>query len=153
MKKNISYREQLSELSKLYKIDEINNYIKSKKNLTTAQIELILLKNKVRLPEQSYNKKRIAAIRFKEQVITNLVVTICFLFFIVGLIGVRPHIKTVTNEIKFTHIAQGYKSNLKENYEFPDTKKSKAEKKKSTDEGVSLDKEITLKLFNNLKYN
>ena len=43
MKKNISYREQLSELSKLYKIDEINNYIKSKKNLTTAQIELILL--------------------------------------------------------------------------------------------------------------
>ena len=81
MKKNISYREQLSELSKLYKIDEINNYIKSKKNLTTAQIELILLKNKVRLPEQSYNKKRIAAIRFKEQVITNLVVTICFLFF------------------------------------------------------------------------
>ena len=41
MKKNTSYREQLSELSKLYKIDEINNYIKSKKHLTTAQIELM----------------------------------------------------------------------------------------------------------------
>ena len=152
MKKNISYRDQLTELSRLYKIDEINDYIKSKKNLTTSQIELILLKNKVRLPEQSYNKKKIAAIRFKEQVITNLVVTVCFLFFIIGLIGVRPHIKTVTNEIKFTHIAQGYKSNFKENYAFPDTKKSTVKKKKSIEQGVSLDTEITLNLFDSLKY-
>ena len=58
MKKNTSYRDQLAELSKLYKIDEIKNYIKSKKNLTTAQLELILLKNKIRLPEQSYKKKK-----------------------------------------------------------------------------------------------
>ena len=31
MKKNVSYRDRLIELSKLYKIDEIKNYIKSKK--------------------------------------------------------------------------------------------------------------------------
>ena len=60
MKKNISYRDQLIELSKFYKIDEVKNYIKSKKFLTTSQIELVLLKNKIRLPEQSYSKKRIA---------------------------------------------------------------------------------------------
>ena len=58
MKKIIPYREQLIELAKLYKIQEIKNYIHSKKKLTTSQIELILLKNKVRLPEQSYTKKK-----------------------------------------------------------------------------------------------
>ena len=55
MKKNVSYRDRLIELSKLYRIDEVKNYIKSKKNLTVSQIELILFKNKIRLPEQSYN--------------------------------------------------------------------------------------------------
>ena len=50
MKKNVSYRDRLIELSKLYKIDEIKNYIKSKKNLTVSQIELILFKNKIRQP-------------------------------------------------------------------------------------------------------
>ena len=59
MKKNTLYRDQLIELSKLYKIGEVKNYIKSKKNLTVSQIELILLKNKIRLPEQSYNKKKL----------------------------------------------------------------------------------------------
>ncbi len=59
MKKNISYRDQLVELSKLYKVDEVKNYIKAKKNLTVSQIELVLLKSKIRLPEQSYNKKKL----------------------------------------------------------------------------------------------
>ena len=84
MKKNISYRDQLIKLSKLYKVDEVKNYIKSKKNLTVSQVELILLKNKIRLPEQSYNRKRIAEIKFKEQVITNMVLTACFLITIMN---------------------------------------------------------------------
>ena len=67
MKKNISYREQLIKLSKLYKIDEVKNYIRSKKNLTISQVELILLKNKIRLPEESYNRKKIAEITKKKQ--------------------------------------------------------------------------------------
>ena len=46
MKKNISYRDQLIELSKLYRVDEVKNYIRSKKNLTISQIELVLLKNR-----------------------------------------------------------------------------------------------------------
>jgi hypothetical protein len=50
MKKNLSYRDKLLELSKIYKIFEIKNYIKNKKYLTTAQIEHILKKNKVPIP-------------------------------------------------------------------------------------------------------
>ena len=70
----------------------------------------LLLKNKIRLPEQSYNKKKIAEIRFKEQVITNVVITLCLITFIVSLLSVRPYIKLVTSEIKFTHVAKEYKS-------------------------------------------
>ena len=151
MKKNISYRDQLIELSKLYKIDEVKNYIKSKKNLTTSQIELILLKSKIRLPEQSYNKKRIAEIKFKEQVITNMVLTACLLVFIISLISVRPYIKTVTNEMKFTYVAKEYKSNFKSN-KFPKDLNTQGNKKKLENHVVSLDTQITLNLFENLKY-
>ena len=74
--KSIPYLDQLLELGKLYKVDELKFYAKSKKKLTTSQIELILLKNKIRLPEQSYNKKKIAEIKFKEQVVTNILITL-----------------------------------------------------------------------------
>ncbi len=83
MKKNLQlpYREQLLELGKLYKINELKFYAKTKKNLTVSQIELILLKNKIRLPEQSYNKKRIAEIEFQEQVVTNIFITLFLIGF------------------------------------------------------------------------
>ena len=48
----LSYRKQLIQLAKLYGIVEIKNYFKSAKKLTNAQIELILVKNKVRLPSK-----------------------------------------------------------------------------------------------------
>jgi len=151
MKKNISYRDQLVELSKLYKIDEIKNYIRSKKNLTVSQIELILLKNKIRLPEQSYNKKKIAEIQFKEQVITNIVLTACLLVFVISLISIRPYIKTVTDEMKFTYVAKEYKSNFKSN-KFPKDLNTQDNNKKLENHAVSLDTQITLNLFENLKY-
>ena len=151
MKKNISYRDQLVELSKLYKIDEIKNYIRSKKNLTVSQVELILLKNKVRLPEQSYNKKKIAEIKFKEQVITNIVLTACLLVFVVSLISIRPYIKTITDEMKFTYVAKEYKSNFKFN-EFPKNLNTQDDNEKLENHAVSLDTQITLNLFENLKY-
>ena len=87
MKKDVSYRDQLIELSKLYKVDEIKAYLKSKKNLTVSQIEVILIKNKIRLPSHSYNKKKVAEIRFKEQVITNVFLTILLIGFIISLIS------------------------------------------------------------------
>ena len=65
MKKSLSYRDQLIELARFYKISEIRNYFNSRKKLTTSQIELILLKNKVRLPEHSYNKKKNSGNQFQ----------------------------------------------------------------------------------------
>ena len=51
MKKNLTYRDTLLELSRIYKINDIQDYIKRKKNLTTSQIEHILKKNNVPIPK------------------------------------------------------------------------------------------------------
>ena len=65
--------------------------------------------------------------------------------------GIRPYIKVVTNEIKFTYIAKEYKSNFKYENKFPETS-NKTKKSKLDDEDVSLDTKITLNLFEDLKY-
>ena len=51
MKKKLSYRDKLLELSKIYNVKEIQEYIKKGKNLTSGQIELILRKNKIVIPK------------------------------------------------------------------------------------------------------
>ena len=154
MKKNtqIPYRDQLLELGKLYKVAELKLYAKTRKNLTISQIELILLKNKIRLPEQSYNKKRIAEIKFKEQVVSNILITMCLIAFVGSLISVRPFIKTVTSEIKFTHVAKEYKANFNKIDENKNFGKSKLNNNKSEDDYISLDTQVTLNIFENLKY-
>ena len=52
MKKNLSYRDKLLELASIYKVSEVNAYIKNKKYLTTPQLEHILKKNKVPIPTE-----------------------------------------------------------------------------------------------------
>ncbi len=154
MKKNsqLPYRDQLLELGKLYKVQDLKLYAKTKKDLTVSQIELILLKNKIRLPEQSYNKKRIADIRFKEQVFANILITICLIVFVGSLLSIRPFIKTVTSEIKFTHVAKEYKSNFKKVEDKKEFAKNSLSKNKSADEHISLDTQVALDIFENLKY-
>ena len=68
---------------------------------------------------QSYNKKKIAEIKFKEQVISNILITICLITFVGSLLSVRPFIKNMTSEIKFTHVAKEYKTDFKKNKENP----------------------------------
>ena len=51
MKKRLSYRDQLLELAKIYNVKEVQDYIRSKKNLTSGQLELILRKNKIVIPK------------------------------------------------------------------------------------------------------
>ena len=151
MKKDIPYRDQLLELSKLYKIPEVKSYIRSRKNLTTSQLELILLKNKIPLPAHSFNRKQVAKIKFQELVITNIVLTLVLLGFITSLIGIRPYIKVVTDEIKFTHVAKEYKSSFGTSNKV--SKNLDKRKKKSSDEqDISLDTKVTLNLFEDLKY-
>ena len=151
--KSIPYLDQLLELGKLYKVEELKFYAKSKKKLTTSQIELILLKNKIRLPEQSYNKKKIAEIKFKEQVVTNILITLFLITFVISLISVRPFIKTVTTEIKFTYVAKEYKSNFKnEDYKKISKTELPNNKNNEDDNYIGIDTQITLNLFENLKY-
>ena len=50
MKKKLSYRDKLLELAYIYNVKEIQDYTKSRKTLTTGQIELIL--KKIRLSFQ-----------------------------------------------------------------------------------------------------
>ena len=151
MKKDIPYRDQLLELSKLYKIPEVTSYIRSRKNLTTSQLELILLKNKIPLPAHSFNRKQVAKIKFQELVITNIVLTLVLLGFITSLIGIRPYIKVVTDEIKFTHVAKEYKSSFGTSNKV--SKNLDNRKKQNSDEqDISLDTKVTLNLFEDLKY-
>ena len=151
--KILPYLDQLMELGKLYKIDELKVYAKSKKKLTIGQIELILLKNKIRLPEQSYNKKRIAELKFKNQVITNVIITLCLITFIISVMTVRPFIKSVTGEIKFTYVAKEYKSHFKKN-SIDNSKKIKSKSKNidQAEDYISLDTQITLRMFEKFKY-
>mgnify|MGYP001180200468 FL=1 len=151
--KILPYLDQLMELGKLYKIDELKVYAKSKKKLTIGQIELILLKNKIRLPEQSYNKKRIAELKFKNQVITNVIITLCLITFIISVMTVRPFIKSVTGEIKFTYVAKEYKPHFKKN-SIDNSKKIKSKSKNidQAEDYISLDTQITLKMFEKFKY-
>ncbi len=150
--KTTPYLEQLLELGKLYKVDELKLYAKSKKKLTTSQIELILLKNKIRLPEQSYNKKKIAEIKFKEQVLTNILITSFLITFVISLISVRPFIKTVTSEIKFTYVAKEYNSNFKIDNKTKNNNTEFSNNKKNDENYIGIDTQITLNLFENLKY-
>ena len=51
MKKKLSYRDKLVELSYIYDVKEIKDYLNNRKNLTTGQLELVLRKNKIAIPK------------------------------------------------------------------------------------------------------
>mgnify|MGYP000495256230 FL=1 len=153
-----SYRDQLLHLAKLYGIVEVKGYARSAKKLTTSQLELLLIKNRIKLPINRSSDKAIAKQELKENSITNIYLSICFVIFIGCLIVVRPYIKTVVNEVKFTYVAQEYKSS-------ETTKIKKTEKNQKTekiqepelfastpDNTISLNAETTLNLFEDLNY-
>jgi len=152
-----SYREQLLHLAKLYGVVEVKSYARSSKRLTIAQLELLLIKNHIKLPVNRSSDKAIAKKELKENSIRNIYLSFAFVFFIGCLIAVRPYIKNKVNEIKFTYVAEEYK-NL-------DTKKANETKKKKKeiikeqeftethDNTVSLNAETTLNLFEDLDYN
>ena len=54
MKKKLSYRDKLLELSYIYNVKEIQEYVSNRKNLTTGQLELILKKDKIQ-PNKANN--------------------------------------------------------------------------------------------------
>ena len=153
-----SYRDQLLHLAKLYGIVEVKGYARSAKKLTTSQLELLLIKNRIKLPINRSSDKAIAKQELKENSITNIYLSICFVIFIGCLIVVRPYIKTVVNEVKFTYVVQEYKPS--ETTKIKKTKKNQKTEKiqepelfaSTPDNTISLNAETTLNLFEDLNY-
>jgi Bax protein len=151
-----SYREQLLNLAKLYGIVEVKRYARSAKKLTTSQLELLLIKNQIKLPINRSSDKAIARQELKENSIRNIYLSLAFIFFIGCLITMRPFIKNVVNEVKFTYVAEEYKSpKIKKNKTIETKKNKKIEKEEFVqehDNTISLNAETTSNLFEDLGY-
>jgi len=151
-----SYRDQLIHLAKLYGIVEIKSYARSSKRLTISQLELLLIKNRIRLPVNRSSDKAIAKQELKENSIRNAYLSLAFIFFIGCLVVMRPYIKTVVNEVKFTYTAEEYKTTKIEKSKKKKSEKSeKSEKPEFTqefDNTISLNSETALNLFKDLGY-
>ena len=87
-----SYRKQLIQLAKFYGIIEIKNYFKSAKKLTNAQIELILVKNKIKLPSRNSTSKLDYIIILYNKYLKQLFYAFAAVLIVVGFFGGMPHI-------------------------------------------------------------
>ena len=76
-----SYREQLLYLAKLYSVVEVKSYARSAKRLTISQLELLLIKNQIKLPINRSSDKAIAKHELKENAIRNIYLSIAFIVF------------------------------------------------------------------------
>ena len=77
-----SYRDQLLHLAKLYGVVEVKSYARSTKRLTISQLELLLIKNRIKLPVNRSSDKAIAKQELKENSIRNIYLSIGLLFFL-----------------------------------------------------------------------
>jgi Bax protein len=152
-----SYRDQLIHLAKIYGVVEVKSYARSAKRLTVAQLELLLIKHRIKLPINRSSDKANAKQTLRENSFRNAYLSLAFVLFVGCLIVIRPYIKNVVNEVKFTYVAEEYKE--------PKVNKSKKDKKKEKilesnkqefvpeyDNTVSLNSETALNLFNDLGY-
>jgi len=150
-----SYRDQLLHLAKLYGVVEVKSYARSSKRLTISQLELLLIKNRIKLPINRSSDKAIAKQELRESSIRNAYLSFAFIFFIGCLVLVRPYIKNVVNEIKFTYVAEEYKSTDKIAKK-KIKKNNKVEKEQEFvqeyDNTVSLNSETAINLFADLGY-
>ena len=97
----LSYRKQLIQLAKFYGIIEIKNYFKSAKRLTNAQIELILIKNKIKLPSKKILSKLGHLIIFKNKYLKQLFYTAAVAIVVIGFFGGAPYLIKVFHKIDY----------------------------------------------------
>ena len=162
MKKKIeklfkSYRDQLLHLAKLYGVVEIKSYARSAKRLTITQLELLLIKNHIKLPINRSSDKAIAKEELRQNSIRNIYLSFAFIFFIGCLISVRPYIKHIVTEVKYSNVAEEYKTAIK--LKSKKNKKTKNEqvpvKPEVTEDyenTISLNSQTALNLFEDLNY-
>ena len=163
---SFQYRQKLFDLGKIYKISEIKNYLIRNKRLTTAQLELILLKNRVPLPFSDKNlPKSLYSFKLKEKIFTNLFLTVAIFVFVFSIIVSRPYIKSVVSKVKLTYVSSEYDSNyqLKKDIIQDDlksaeksfslqSKKNKNKIKVPKSNFFSLNTMTTMNLFEDLDY-
>ena len=156
-----SYREQLLHLGKLYGVVEIKSYARSAKRLTISQLELLLIKNRIKLPINRSSDRAMAKQELKENSIRNVYLSLAVIFLIGCFITMRPFIKNTVNEIKFTYVAQEYKeintpkiTKKKKNKiaKKKQEKKIESEPKVNYDNTISLNAETASNLFDDLGY-
>ena len=154
-----SYRDQLLHLGKLYGVVEIKSYARSSKKLTISQLELLLIKNSIKLPINRSSDKANAKQELKENTLRNIYLSVAFIFFIGALIGMRPYIKNVVNEVKFTYVAEEYKlqkdqtkEKVKKNKKIVKKEKTEPEFFTENDNTISLSAETASNLFEDLGY-
>ena len=149
-----SYREQLLNLAKIYGVVEVRSYARSSKRLTISQLELLLIKNHIKLPVNRSSDKAIARQELKENSIRNVYLTFGIIFFIGFMIGMRPFIKNVVNEVKFTYVAEEYRIPKEEKKKVAkESEKSESvQQEENYDNTVSLNAETTSNLFDDLGY-
>jgi len=96
-----SYRKQLIQLAKFYGIIEIKNYFKSAKRLTNAQIELILIKNKIKLPSKKTISKFGRLIIFKNKYLKQVFYSSMAAIVAIGFFGGAPQLIMVFHKIDY----------------------------------------------------
>jgi len=166
----LSYRKQLIQLAKFYGIVEIKNYFKSAKRLTTSQIELILIKNKIKLPSKKTLSKLGRLIIFKNKYLKQLFYTAAVAVVVTGFFGGVPYLINVFHKIdnnlwknkneiakhKNDTIDKILKKNEIKLYEnkgnFEVTENIQKKQNDLIDNTVSLDASVVASLFEDLDY-
>ena len=96
---DLSYRDKLLKLSKLYKIKEVQRKL-SNSRLTNKQIESLLKKNNVLLPKNLIDKK-LNSVNW-----TNFYKVLAITLMIIGSFGVIPLLYQSENKMNFKNLAQ-----------------------------------------------
>jgi len=166
----LSYRKQLIQLAKFYGIVEIKNYFKSAKRLTTSQIELILIKNRIKLPTKKTLSKLGRLIIFKNKHLKQLFYTAAVVVVIIGFFGGVPYLVNVFHKIdsdlwknkdeivkhKNDTIDKILKKNeikpYKKDEDFVVSEKKKITKDDLIENTISLDASVVASLFEDLNY-
>lgn len=167
-----SYRKQLIQLAKFYGIVEIKNYFKSAKRLTNAQIELILVKNQIKLPTKKILSKLGRLIIFKNKYLTQLFYTVAAAVVVVGFFGGAPYLINAFHKIDYNlwknkdeivkHKNDAIEKILKKSEikpklsedeeNFAVSEKIQKKQEELIDNTVSLDASVVASLFEDLDY-
>jgi Bax protein len=97
----MSYRKQLIQLAKFYGIVEVKNYFKGAKRLTTPQIELILIKNNIKLPSKKILSNLGRLIIFKNKYLKQLFYTAAVAVVVIGFFGGVPYLVNVFHKVDY----------------------------------------------------